>query len=45
MKKKEYTYPIIEVLTINSERVMALGDPSNAGAYGGPPAPRRDPAF
>ena len=44
MKKKEYTYPIIEVLTINSERLMAMGDPSNAGAYGAAPK-RRDPAF
>ena len=44
MKKKEYTYPIIEVLSIKSERIMAFGDTSNAGAYGAAPK-RRDPAF
>ena len=40
MKKKQYIYPTVEVIRVNSKLMQSgLGNPSNMGQYG--PAPKR----
>ena len=40
MKKKQYIYPTVEVIRVNSKLMQSgLGNPRNMGQYG--PAPKR----